>query len=252
MKVLVVDDEQLAREALEHLLRAHDDVEIVGYCRDGVEAVAGIRELDPDLVFMDINMPGRNGLEVVGDIGAENMPRVVFLTAHDEYAISAFRVNALDYLLKPVSQDRLDESLDRARTDLNEQFSPRLDDLLQQLGVANRRQPDRVMIRSGGHVYFLKPEDIEWIQAEGDFVSIHTQSRSHLVRETMKNMEKKLSARGFQRIHRSSMVRLDAIRELVSNDNGDYEVVLGDQTVLKLSRTYRDDLYRKMVPDSSD
>jgi len=250
MRVLIVDDEQLAREALGLLLDAHADVEIVGYARDGIEAIAAIRSARPDLVLMDINMPGRNGLEVVAEIGVGTMPRVVFVTAYDEHAISAFRVNALDYLLKPVTAERLSESLDRARAELAEgrYFGPRLDALLEQLGAAKEAESGRVMIRSGGHVFFLRPAEIDWVEAEGDYITIHTQSRSHLVRETMKNMEKKLAARGFQRIHRSSMVRLDAIRELVSNDSGDYEVVLRDRTVLKLSRSYRDELYRKLVP----
>lgn len=249
MKILVVDDEMLAREGLALMLGEYPDIGIVGECSDGCEAVAAITRLQPDLVFLDIDMPGKTGLEVVEAVGAPRMPHTVFLTAYDEYAVEAFRVNALDYLLKPVSAARLAASLDRAREALARQASlqENFEGLLQ--GLKQEWRADRLMIRVDGHVYFLKLEEIVSIQADGDYVTVVTRARSHLVRDTMKNMEDKLNARGFQRIHRSAIVNLDAIAELVSNDSGDYDVVLLDGSVLKLSRSYRDALYARLAPD---
>ena len=250
MKVLIVDDETLAREGLSLMLAPHDDIEITGQAGNGDEALVQIRNLVPDLVFLDINMPGKNGMEVVEAVGVQHMPLVIFLTAYDEFAIDAFRVNALDYLLKPVSDTRLGESLDRARAMLASGLTlkSRLENLLQQLQP--NTESDRITIRTDGHVYFLRPQDITWVQAEGDYVTVHTRERTHLIRATMKAMEGQLTGKGFLRIHRSSIVNLAEIGELVSNDNGEYEVVLQDNTHLKLCRSYRDALYRKMAPDT--
>lgn len=251
MNALIVDDEHLAREGLSLMLATYADVRIAGEACDGLEAVTQIQALKPDLVFLDINMPGKNGLEVVEAVGVEHMPRVIFLTAYDEYAIDAFRVNALDYLMKPVNEDRLGESLARARFALaaSQPVQAQLGDLLRQLQV-DKDNHDRITIRADGHVHFLKPGDIVWVQADGDYVTVHTRERSHLIRATMKAMEEQLAGRGFQRIHRSSIVNLNEIGELVSTDSGDYEVILQDRSSLKLSRTYRDALYRKMAPGS--
>jgi len=251
VKVLIVDDELLAREGLDLMLAEFPDIEIVGQCGDGQEAVESIRKLQPDLVFLDINMPGGSGFDVVQAVGAAAMPLTVFLTAYDEFAVEAFRINALDYLLKPVSSERLADSLARARQVLaqDKTMETRLQGLLAHM-TQEPRDDDRVVIRVDGHVYFLKPEDISHIQADGDYVTVFTRDRSHLVRDTMKNMEDKLSSLGFQRIHRSSIVNLDAIGELVCNDNGEYDVILHDDTVLKLSRSYRDALYARMARGS--
>lgn len=251
MKVLIVDDEPLAREGLRLLLAATADVEIVGECTDGIAAVTALRNGGIDLAFLDINMPGCDGLEVVAAVGVDQMPLVIFLTAYDKHAVEAFTLNALDYLLKPVSGQRFQESLHRARTALQQQQQhtqgEQLQGLLQLLSQqAGSKPEERLMIRSASHVHFLKPSEIGWVQAEGDYVSLHTADKSHLVRETMKQMEAKLSPHGFQRIHRSSLVNLGAIRELVADHNGDYTVRLHDNTVLKLSRAWRDELCAKL------
>jgi two-component system LytT family response regulator len=248
LKVLLADDEPLAREGLRLLLAAARDVEIVGECADGDAAVSAITAQQPDLVFLDINMPGRNGLDVVRAIGPEHMPLVVFLTAYDEHAIEAFTLHALDYLLKPVSEARFHASLQRAREEMPKRggSARQLSQLLQQLTAKASVQDERIMIRTTGHVYFLKPGEITWVEADGDYVSIHTPGKKHLVRETMKHMEEKLSAQGFQRIHRGSLVNLDAIRELLTSDGGDYDVVLQEGTRLKLSRAYRDELMQRL------
>jgi two-component system LytT family response regulator len=251
MRVLIVDDEPLAREGLRLLLAAEPDLSLCGECGNGLEAVQAIGNVQPDLVFLDINMPGLTGLEVVAEVGINNMPLVIFLTAYDQHAVEAFTLNALDYLLKPVAELRLRESLQRARSKLQQrqlqshqqQLGKMLAQLTQQTTPA---KAERLMIRSASHVYFVKPADITWVEADGDYVSIHTNGKKHLVRETMKQMEERLAAQGFQRIHRSSLVNLEAIRELVADHNGDYQVILHDSTALKLSRTYRDELCEKL------
>lgn len=252
MKILIVDDEPLAREGLQLQLARAGYGDIVGHCGSGREAVRAITTLRPDLVFLDINMPGGDGFEVVEQVGIEHMPLVVFLTAYDEYAIRAFTVNALDYLLKPLNETRLAESLQRAEQALRQQRlaeqQSQLGTLLQQFGSGSvpGMRTRRLMVRSAGHVYFIRHDDISHIQADGDYVTVHTPGKRHLVRATLKTMEEKLVRQGFQRIHRSALVRLDSIRELVCNDNGDYTVVLQDDTELKLGRSYRDELCARL------
>ena len=248
MKVLLVDDEPLARDGLRLLLASAPDIEIVGECADGDAAVAAITAHNPDLVFLDINMPGRNGLDVVRAIGPDKMPLIIFLTAYDQHAIEAFTLHALDYLLKPVSEARFQASLQRAREQHQKRgdSAQQLSQLLQQLTARVAPADERIMIRTTGHVYFLKPGEITWVEADGDYVSIHTPGKTHLVRETMKHMEEKLSGQGFQRIHRGSLVNLSAIRELLTSDSGDYDVVLQEGTRLKLSRAYRDELMQRL------
>lgn len=251
MRVLIVDDEPLAREGLRLLLAGESDVEICGECGDGIAAVGAIAALKPDLVFLDIEMPGQSGLEVVGEVGPALMPLVIFLTAYDQHAVEAFTINALDYLLKPVAAARFRDSLQRARSALqqrdNLQQPKLLDNMLQQLSPQMAQQrPERLMIRTNSHVLFLDPAHIRWVEAEGDYVMIHMQDRKHLVRETMKQMEERLVDNGFQRIHRSSLVNLAAVRELVADANGDYQVMLHDGTALKLSRAWREELCAKL------
>lgn len=258
MRVIIVDDEPLAREGV-FLFLKDSGVNVVAQCENGDQAVKCIRELKPDLVLLDINMPGLSGLEVVQAVGPEHMPLTIFLTAHDKYAIDAFRINALDYLLKPINAEHFAASLQRAREELEKSrihsHKEQLTRLLQAFTGTNEPVPhtsapsNRILVRSAGHVYFLKPKDIHWIEADGDYVSIHAERKTHLIRETLKTMEERLAGEGFQRIHRSSLVNLEAIRELIANDNGDYQVVLKDDTVLKLSRNYRDQLYARLNAD---
>ncbi len=251
MKVLIADDEPLARDGLRLLLAKEPDVRIVDECADGAAAVEAIRAQGPDLVFLDINMPGLSGLDVVRSIGVERMPLVIFLTAHDQHAIEAFTLHALDYLLKPVSTARFQASLQRVRAQLQKRGGStqqeQLNQLLQQLSARTQNSADeRIMIRTTGHVYFVKPGDITWVEADGDYVGIHTPGKTHLVRETLKHMEEKLSGQGFQRIHRGSLVNMAAIRELLTSESGDYDVILQDSTRLKLSRAYRDELLQRL------
>ncbi|SFD57171.1 LytR/AlgR family response regulator transcription factor [Pseudoalteromonas denitrificans] len=264
INVLIVDDEPLAREGIALRLQQEKDVNIIGECENGRDAIRSILSLKPDLVFLDIKMPKLNGFDVVNAVGSEYMPPVIFLTAYDEYAIEAFTAHAIDYLLKPIDNLRFKESLNHAREQiLKNKISQRSEQLTQLLtqtqGLGHTHGPisasepsssyshnERLVIRSNGHVYLLKSEDIYWVEAEGDYISVHTPEKSHLVRETMKNMELRLTDQGFQRVHRSSIVNLNYVRELVSLDNGDYQIILRDDTCVKLSRNYRDILYQKL------
>lgn len=250
MRTLIVDDEPLAREGVAIALRAADDIEIVGNCADGHSAVRSIRELKPDLVFLDIKMPGLDGFGVIEAVGAEQMPAVVFLTAYEEHALRAFRVNAIDYLLKPIDSGELRDTLDRARRRIAHDdllgWADQLKALLASHAADGQEAVDphdRLIVRTGGRVYVLDPLEIVWVEAAGDYVTVHTAAKSHLVRNSIRSMEARLAGHGFQRIHRSTLVRLAAVRELVSNDNGDGAVVLQDGTSLKFSRTYRNALY---------
>jgi two-component system LytT family response regulator len=249
IRTVIVDDEPLAREGIAMILADAADVRIVAQCANGAEAIRAIREQAPELVFLDIRMPGLSGFDVVESIGPEAMPAVVFLTAYEEHAIRAFRVNALDYLLKPLDSKQLHQALDRVRDQLSrEDALRRTERLTELLGVVGST-PDpekRIVVRSTGHVYFLEPDEITWVEAAGDYVTIHTTGKSHLVRDSMKNMEARLAEFGFQRIHRSTLVNLRCIRELVANDSGDYQVILREGTACRLSRRYRDALYARL------
>lgn len=245
MRVIIVDDEPLAREGVELLLKQEPDVELVGVCRNGKEAIAAIKELKPDLVLLDIKMPGLDGFGVLDHIGPENMPAVIFLTAYEEHALAAFEVNALDYLLKPVDAQRFRLSMERARTDGLAAQQTNLRALLEQVQLKPPGD-ERIVVRNAGHVHFLRPREISWVQANGDYVTIHAGSREHLIRQTLRQMEQRLKDSGFKRIHRSAIVNLDAIEELIATKSGDYQVILNNGAVLKLSRSYRDELYEAL------
>ena len=247
LRVLIVDDEPLAREGVALHLREENDVTVVASCADGEEAVQAIRELAPDLVFLDVRMPGMTGFDVIHAIGVDRMPAVIFLTAYEQHAIDAFRVNAVDYLLKPLDRARLVEALGRARRDFAQRDLLRrtgeLASLLGQLGTGSQRASGRVLVRTGGNVHVIEPEDIAWVDADGDYVTLHADGKAHLLRESLRNMEERLRPHGFHRIHRSTLVSIKRIRTLAANENGDYDVVLNDGTRLKVSRSYKDALF---------
>jgi two-component system LytT family response regulator len=252
IRTLIVDDEPLAREGVALALKAERDVEIVGNCADGPSAVRAIRELNPDLVFLDVKMPGLDGFAVIGEIGADKMPPVIFLTAYEEHALNAFRVNAVDYLLKPIDSEDMRKSVERARRRLAQNeigaWRAELGALVAafaQHGPAADTTA-RILVRTNSRVHVLDPREIDWVEAAGDYVTIHAARKSHLLRDSLRNIEARLANHGFRRIHRSILVKLDCIRELVAKDSGDHEVVLNDGTVLRLSRSYKDALYEAL------
>lgn len=260
MSVLVVDDEPLARQGVRALLEADDRVEVAGEASTGTEAVEALRELRPDIVFLDVQMPGMNGFEVLKQVDLDPPPVVVFVTAYDEYAIQAFDMHAMDYLLKPFDDERFDRALQRAR----EQVRQREDsDLAERLGrmLASRRRRaatddrvgeeadgrlQRLVVRSSGRVSFVDVEELVWVEAAGDYVRLHMETGSVLMRETMKALEQGLDPATFVRIHRSTIVRVSRIREIRSNGNGRFHVVLRDGTERSVSTTGRDRLERML------
>lgn len=244
-RILIVDDEALARDRIRALLEHRNDVELIGECASGYEAVEAIQRLNPDLVYLDVQMPELDGFEVLARLGTASLPTVIFVTAFDTYALKAFEVHALDYLLKPFDRERFETSLERAilqtrnqrNNTLNQRFLALLDDIR-----SENRHLERFVIKTGGRIYFLKSDEIDWIEAAGNYVRLHSGSQSHLLRETMNGIEAQLDRSRFVRIHRSVIVNIECIKDLLPLFHGDYSVRLQDGTELTLSRTYRDRL----------
>lgn len=245
IRTVIVDDEELARDRIQTLLELQPDVEIVGVCVDGPSAVETIERVQPDLVFLDVQMPGMDGFEVLENLEAERLPAVVFVTAHDGHALRAFEIHALDFLLKPFDQTRFEKALERARSQLtrvnNAALDPRLVSLLEELRE-ERKYSERLIVKSSGRVFFVRTEEIDWVEASGNYVKIHTKSDAHLLRESMKNMEAKLDPKTFVRIHRSAIVNIDRIKELEPWFHGEYIVIMRDGTRLTASRVFSDRL----------
>jgi two-component system, LytTR family, response regulator len=253
IRALIVDDEPLARERIRTLLLAEDDIEVVGECADGCSAISAIREAEPDLVFLDVQMPEVDGIGVIREVGAEAMPAVVFVTAYDQFAVQAFDAHAVDYVLKPFDEERFRTAVQRARQSLRSRspdvdFDSRLAALLDDL-----RRPrflERIAVKTGGKIVFVRTEDMDWIGAEGNYARIHTGARTYLLRETMNMLETRLDPNRFLRIHRSTIVNTHAIVELEPLFQGDYVVVLRDGTRLTSSRGYRSNLQAFMSRSS--
>jgi two-component system, LytTR family, response regulator len=242
LRTLIVDDEPLARERVRMMLGMHDDVAVIGEVGDGQQAIDAIRQERPDLVFLDVQMPSVDGFGVLRALEGEIMPYVVFVTAYDQYALRAFEVHALDYVLKPFNAERFSQALQRARNaiarrdDLDGSVDKdRLRSLVASL-TAEQREKQRIVVKSSGRVFFVKVDDIDWIEAEGNYVRLHMGAQSHLLRETMKGMESVLDTSQFIRIHRSTIVNADRIRELQPLFHGEYAVILRDGTRLVASR----------------
>lgn len=245
IRALLVDDEPLAREMIREMLMDDVDVQIVGECVNGREAVEAIQEHNPDLIFLDVQMPEVGGFEVLEALKSVAMPHVIFVTAYDQYAVRAFEVHALDYLLKPFDRERFDSAWRRAKSHIlasrNGEMDQRILAILEEL-KAGSKYLERLVIKSGGRVFFLETDDIDWIEAEGNYVSVHTGKKSHLLRETISSLESQLDPKKFLRIHRSSIVKIDRIKELQPWFHGEYRVILLDGTQLTLSRNYRENL----------
>lgn len=254
LRTVIVDDEPLARERVRMMLAAHPDMTVVGEYGDGQQAIAAIRELRPDVVFLDVQIPGVDGFGVLSELDSDALPYVVFVTAYDQYALRAFEVRALDYVLKPFSADRFGQALDRARAalarnDVGTIDRERLRDLVTSL-AAEQREKRRLVVKSSGRVFFVKVDDIDWIEAEGNYVRLHMGPQSHLLRDTMKGMENVLDPSVFVRIHRSTIVNADRIRELQPLFHGEYAVILRDGTRLVASRG-PDNRLKRLLADAT-
>jgi two-component system LytT family response regulator len=258
LTTIIVDDESLARRGLKLRLAELDGVEVLAECRNGREAIEAIRALEPDLVFLDIQMPGLDGFDVVRELQADHMPLIVFVTAFDQYAINAFDVHAVDYVLKPVEEARLEEAVTRARNRLagsvEDDQKQRLLEVIvaltgksksaieEMLQADNPGYPDKLTIKDGPEVVLLQTRDIDWVDAAGDYMCIHAAGETHVMRSTMKDLETQLDPGTFRRIHRSTLVNLERVVKLSSHINGEYFLTLDCGANLKMSRTYRNNV----------
>ncbi|HVF48499.1 MAG TPA: LytTR family DNA-binding domain-containing protein [Pyrinomonadaceae bacterium] len=245
IRVLVVDDEPLAREKIRRMVKADPEIEIVGECVNGKEAVAAVRAQSPDLLLLDVQMPEVDGFAVLDALKDARLPLVIFVTAYDHYAVHAFEVHALDYLLKPFDRERFAAAIERAKSQIRRERNGDLDQrilaLLKQI-EAESKYLERLVIKSGGRVFFLPVEEVDWIEAEGNYVNVHTAKKSYLLRETISSLEAQLDPKKFIRVHRSTIVQISRIQELQSWSHGEYHVILYNGTELTLSRNYRENL----------
>lgn len=249
IRVVIVDDEPIARRGIRQHLATYPQVEIIGECRHGQEAVATILAMQPDLVFLDIQMPEMNGFDVVRAIGIEAMPMVIFVTAYDQYALEAFAVYAFDYLLKPIDPERFHQTFARSLQHLQANdwtvVQERLDALMQ---ATRQPQPvapspvERLVIKEGGRIFFVEVANIQWIESAGNYVHIHTDDQKHLLRETMSGMEAKLDARRFVRISRAALINTRFVKAFMPYAKGRFLVQFEDGTQLTTSRHYRANL----------
>lgn len=249
IRTLIVDDEPVARRGVRLLLSRDPAIEIVGEAATGAEAAALIGRLRPDLAFLDVQMPDADGFAALAGLEPAAAPAVVFVTAYDEHALRAFEVNAVDYLLKPYDDVRFAAALARAKAEVRHRAQDRAGSRLARIMELLQRGPesaaeaavgDRILIKSSGEIFFLKADEIDWIEAEGDYMKFHVGPRSHLMRETMARLEARLDPRRFVRIHRSTIVNIDRVRKLSPSFAGEYAVVLADGTKLRLSRGYQE------------
>jgi two-component system LytT family response regulator len=262
LRTIIVDDEALARRGLKHRLARINDIEVVAEARNGREALQLIEEHEPDLVFLDIQMPGLDGFDVIRNLPEKRLPLVVFVTAFDEYALKAFEANALDYLLKPIEDERLDEALQRVRDNLDlKRALKHKKSLLKLVGqitgeavgsmkelksrgvdALKKKEAPRLAIKDGGKTTWVPQEDIEWIDAAGDYMCVHAGGEIHIMRTTMKKLEDQLDPDILQRIHRSTIVNVNQIKELQAHINGEYFLTLKCGHTIKMSRTYKNKL----------
>ena len=230
IRALIVDDEPLARRGVAAMLAGEPDIDVMGECASGGEAVIAIRATRPLLLFLDVEMPDGDGFEVLEKLGCDLPPAVVFVTAYDRYALRAFEVGAIDYLLKPFDHKRFAKVLARARDWIAQDTS----------------RDSRLAVKSAGQVMLLKVAEIDWIEAADYYVSLHVAGRTHLLRRSLADLEKELEAQGFCRVHRSTLVNLDRVRSLVTDEDGEYQVELADGTRLRLSRGCRKSVQERL------
>ena len=257
LTTIIVDDEELARQGLAMRLEEVSEIEILAQCQNGREALNAINEYEPDLAFLDIQMPGTSGLELIGEIQGDVMPMIVFVTAFDEFAVDAFDVHAVDYLLKPVESNRLKEAINKAQKlkmqegalgdkqkllELAASLSGKSLDAIGELlesGDDFIEHADRLAIKDGTSLTFVPVKDIDWIDAAGDYMCVHAKGETHIMRTTMKELEARLAPSIFQRVHRSTIVNLERVEKISSHINGEFHLILGGGISLKMSRSYK-------------
>lgn len=251
IRVVIVDDEELALNLLSSILMDIEGIEVVAECKNGHEAVEAVMTHNPDVMFLDIQMPEMNGFDVIAAIQGDIFPLVIFTTAYAEYAVNAFKIQAVDYVLKPLNEDNIAESIERAKTHLQvNQYvrnKPELLDILQDISdkvksnMAGQR-PATLIVRETDRIALLDPDNIDWIEAAGDYVCIHVKGETRIMRTTLKAIEAELQGANFQRIHRSTLVNMSKVREIITAPKGEAFVIISDQSRLKVSRSYGADL----------
>ena len=242
LRILIVDDEPIAREGVRVQLAHQIGVEIVAECANGLEAVAAVEELRPDLVFLDVQMPGMDGFDVLQTIGGNGMPMVIFVTAYDKYALKAFEVNAVDYLLKPFDRERFERAFSRAKERIQQADAGSLSLRLNHLLATVRPQQkylERLVVKASGRIFFLEVSEVDWIEAADNYVSLHLGKESHLIRETLKSLEAKLDPDRFVRVRNSAIINLKRVKELHPLFKGEYEILFHNGQKLRSSRRYR-------------
>lgn len=247
IKTVVVDDEPLACKRIVKLLEPDEEIELTAVCSNGEEAIQEINNNRPDLVFLDIQMPEIDGFNVLQNIKTDNPPAIIFVTAYDEYALKAFEVHALDYLLKPFKETRFRRALNRAKESIRQEdgsaIHKKVQSLLDSFDSSNKHL-SRLMVKSSGRFFFLNVGEIDWIESAGNYVRIHTGGKNYLIRDTMLNMENKLDSDTFFRIHRSAIVNIAKVKELEQWFHGDYMVIMNNGKKLTMSRNYKELLQR--------
>lgn len=245
IRTLIVDDMLLARKRIERVLSDDPEIEIVGECADGIQAVEAIEKLNPDLVFLDIQMPGMGGFEVIENMRVEKTPVIIFVTAFDEFALRAFQVYAFDYLLKPFEIERMKTTILRAKEQIQKRENPGLDERLKEL-IKSLKESEkflkRLTVKSRGKTVFLLVDEIDYIVSDGNYLNLHTGSQTHLIRASLQYFEMRLDPEKFVRIHRSTIINLDSVKEMHPLFNGDRLIIMKNDKELNLSRKYRDRL----------
>ena len=242
IRTLIIDDERIAREGIRSLLERDSEIEIAGECADGIEALKTIRAVRPDLIILDIQMPGLDGFGLLARLDPGTLPAIIFVTAYDAYAVRAFSVHAVDYILKPVEPERFASALEHAKKIIaSREHAPNEARILALLAEI-RRPPQtsgRIAVKLPGRIYFVETGKIDWIEAAGDYCVIHAEGGKHMIRESLRSLESMLDDRQFLRIHRSVIVRVDRIRELRPLYHGEFRILLADGSVQTISRSYR-------------
>lgn len=257
INTIIVDDEPHAREGLKIRLKDYKEITIVAECSSGFEAAEKINKLSPDLVFLDIQMPGMNGFEVLKNLNGDNIPIIIFVTAYDRYALKAFEFHAVDYLLKPIDKNRLKKAINFAISEIenrrlklySEKLKALADEYLnlitdKKINIEEDKFLNRISVKHKNIIKIIPVSEIDWIEAQGDYVYLHVKDEKFLMRDSLSSLENKLNPEVFVRIHRSSIVNIERVEKLKSNEHGDYELFLKDGTKLKMSRTYKENFQR--------
>lgn len=244
IRAIIIDDEPLAREKVQLFAASESDIEIVDTCSNGHEAFTSIKTYKPDLLFLDIQMPELNGFELLQQLETNPLPGIIFITAYDEFALRAFEFHALDYLLKPYDRERFQKSVAHARIALRsieetETTTQQIRLLLNSIQQSSQKL-ERLIVKTNGRIIFLRIEEIDWMEAAGNYVKLHVGNETHLIRETMNGLEQQLNPLKFIRIHRSTIINIEKIKELEPYFNGEYKVILNNNAQLILSRNYRE------------